>query len=105
MNIHITWLTYVRTAWAPPKKNRWRARHRGKNEANKTTKMSILDLGQCMFRDVDQQIGWFQSKGLLATNKTCPACSQPMEMQKRSDVTDKYRYVYNNSAKYNVPRA
>ena len=72
----------------------WRARHRGKNEATKTTKMSILDLGQYMFGDVDQQIGWFQSKGLLATNKTCAACSQqPMDMQKRSDVTDKYRYV------------
>ena len=48
---------------------------------------------------------WFKSKGLLATNKTCAACSQPMDMQKRSDVTDKYRYVYNNSAKHNVPRA
>ena len=83
----------------------WQARHCGKNEATKATKMSILDLGQYMFRDVDQQIGWFQSKGLLATNKTCPACSQPINMQKHSDVTDKYRYVYNNSAKYNVPRA
>ena len=28
--------------------------------------MSILDLGPYMFGDVDQQIGWFQSKGLLA---------------------------------------
>ena len=65
-----------------------------KNEATKATKMRILDLGQHMFGDVDRQIGWFQSKGLLATNKTCPACSQPMDMQKRSDVTDKYRYVY-----------
>ena len=34
--------------------------------------MSILDLGPYMFGDVDQQIGWFQSKGLLATSKTCP---------------------------------
>ena len=74
----------------------WRARHRGKNEA---TKMSILDLGPYMFGDVDQHIGWFQSKGLLATSKNCPACSQPMDMQKRSDITDKYRYVYNNSVK------
>ena len=43
--------------------------------------MSILDLGQYMFGDVDQQIGWFQSKGLLAMNKSCPVCSQPMDMQ------------------------
>ena len=62
-------------------------------------------LGTYMFGDVDQQICWFQSKGLLATSKTCPACSQPMDMQKCSNVTDKYRYVYNNSVKYNVPRA
>ena len=55
-----------------------------------------------MFGDVDQQIGWFQSKGLLATSKTCPACSQPINMQTRSDVTDKYRYVCNNSVKHNV---
>ena len=54
-----------------------------------------------MFGDVDQQISWFQSKGLLATSKTCPACSQPMNMQTRSNVTDKYRYVCNIS-KYNV---
>ena len=48
------------------------------NKAIKATKMSILDLGPYMFGDVDQQIGWFQSKGLLGTSKTCPACSQPM---------------------------
>ena len=64
--------------------------------------MSILDLGPYMFGDVDQQIAWFQSKGLLATSKTCPACSQSMNMQIRSDVTDKYRYVCNNSVKHNV---
>ena len=62
--------------------------------------MSIY-LGQYMFGDVDHQISWFQSKGLLAMSKTCPACSQPMNMQTRSDVTDKYRYVCNNS-KHNV---
>ena len=77
----------------------WRVRHHGKNKAIKATKMSILDPGPYMFGDVEQQIGWFQSKGLLATSKTYPACSQPMNMQTRSDVTDKYRYVCNNSVK------
>ena len=43
-------------------------------------------LGPYMGGDADQQFGWFQSKGLLATSKTCPACSQPMDMQTRSDV-------------------
>ena len=71
----------------------------GKTKQSKATKMSILNLGPYMFGDVDQQIGWFQSKGLLATSKTCPACSQPMNMQTRSDVTDKYRYVCNISVK------
>jgi len=57
----------------------WQARYRGKNKAIKATKMSILDLGpyMYMFGDVDQQIAWFESKGLLTTSKTCPACSQP----------------------------
>ena len=68
-----------------------RGAHREKNKAIKATKMSILDLGLYMFGDVDQQIGWFQSKDLLATSKTYPACSQPLNMQTRSDVTDKYR--------------
>ena len=66
--------------------------HRGKNKA---TKMSILDLGPYMFGDVDQQIDWFQSKGLLATSKTCPASNQPMNIQTHSDVTDMSRYVCN----------
>ena len=45
---------------------------------------------------------WLQSKGLLATSKTCPACIQPMNMQTCSDVTDKYRYnlVKHNSLWY-----
>ena len=73
-----------------------------KNKEIKATKMSILDLGQYMFGDVGQQIDRFQSKSLLATSKTCPACSQPMNMQTHSDVTDKYRYVYNNSVKHKV---
>ena len=63
--------------------------------------MSILDLGPYLFGDVDQQISWFQSKGLLAMSRTWYAVSQPMNMQTCSDVTDKYRYVCNNS-KHNV---
>ena len=49
------------------------------------------------------QIDWFQSKGLLATSRTCPACSQPMDMQTRSDVTDKYRWRCSNTACRKVP--
>ena len=74
------------------------ADRRGKSESLQATpnletlKMSILDLGKVIFGDVDQQIGWFQSKGRLTRSKTCPACNQPMNMQTRSDVTDQYRY-------------
>ena len=60
-------------------------------------------LGPYMGGDADQQFGWFQSKGLLATSKTCPACSQPMDMQTRSDVTDKYRWRCSNTACRKVP--
>ena len=42
--------------------------------------------------DVNQQITWLQSKGLLPRNKTCQACNHPMTMQARSDITDKFRW-------------
>jgi len=74
-----------------------------REKQSKATKMSILDLGPYMFRELDQQIGCFQSKGLLGTSKTCPACSQPMDMQARSDVTDKYRWRCSNTARRKVP--
>ena len=39
--------------------------------------------------EVEEQIAWFQARGFLAQNKTCPVCNN---MQQRQDVTDKYRY-------------
>ena len=76
-------------------------RSRGKNKtagnSQSAVKMSLLDLGPVMFGDTDEQITWFQSKGLLARNKTCPACNQAMIMQTRSDVSDKYRYIHNHT--------
>ena len=55
-------------------------------------RMSILDIGPFLFGGVDKQIEWLQRKGLLAQNKTCPACNQAMMMQPRRDVTDQNRY-------------
>ena len=76
-------------------------RSRGENKtagnSQSAVKMSLLDLGPVMFGDTDEQITWFQSKGLLARNKTCPACNQAMIMQTRSDVSDKYRYIHNHT--------
>ena len=51
---------------------------------------SVLSLSAVM--EVNQQITWLQSKGLLPRNKTCLACNHPMTMQARSDVTDKFRW-------------
>ena len=87
----------------PSVRNRVWQRETRKNKAIKATKMRILDFGPYMFGGVDQQIGWFQSKGLLATSKTCPACSQPTDMQTRSDVTDEYRWRCSNTACRKVP--
>ena len=56
---------------------------------------SILSLASVLGADVDQQINWFQVKGLMiARNKTCPACSHGMNMQSRSDISDKYIQVH-----------
>ena len=54
---------------------------------------SILSLASVISAELEEQIPWFQARGLLAQNKTCPACNQPMNMQQRQDVTDKYRYI------------
>ena len=53
---------------------------------------SILALSGVLSADIDQQITWFQSKGLLASTKNCPVCSHGMTLQPRSDITDQYRY-------------
>ena len=42
--------------------------------------------------DLKGQLDWFQNKGLIARRKNCPAGTNPMDLQKKSDITDKYRY-------------
>ena len=77
-------------------------------QEKQATKMrNVLVLVPSMFRDVDQQIGWFQSKGFLARARlVLHAVNEWTHMiQTHSDVTDKYRYVCKNSVKHNVPRA
>ena len=52
---------------------------------------SILSIVSILGADTDEQINWFQNKGLIARTKNCPACTQAMTLQQRSDVTDQYR--------------
>ena len=52
---------------------------------------SVLALAAVIGPDVDKQISWLQSKGLLSRNKVCPACSSQMGLQQRGDITDQYR--------------
>ena len=56
---------------------------------------SILDLAAVISErtGMDERIAWLQGKGLIARNKTCPSCNQPMHFQSRSDVTDKNRFI------------
>ena len=57
-----------------------------------STMESVLKLSMVIGPDIDQQISWLHSKGLLSRNKLCPACNQPMDLQQRSDITDRYRW-------------
>jgi hypothetical protein len=54
--------------------------------------MSILDLGQVIFGDLDNQIAWFQQKNLLSLQPN-PACGSytAMVIQTRNDIQDKWR--------------
>ena len=56
--------------------------------------LSILDIAPVLAGDPDQQITWFQQRGLIARNKTCPSCSSVMHMQCRNDIQDKRRYSH-----------
>ena len=57
-----------------------------------STMESVLALSAVIGPEVDKQISWLQSKGLLGRNKLCPACNQPMDMQQRRDITDGHRW-------------
>lgn len=54
---------------------------------------SILDLAAIISDRTSPQerLDWFQQKGLIARTKNCAICNHPMELQSRSDVTDKFR--------------
>ena len=61
---------------------------------NSAAMASILDLADVISARTSmlERIRWFQRKGLLAQSKNCPSCSSPMDLQKRTDVSDEYRY-------------
>ena len=44
------------------------------SEGAMATTLSILDVSELFFGEVEQQITFLQQKGLLATNKTCHVC-------------------------------
>ena len=52
--------------------------------------LSILDLAPVLAGSTDEQIEWFQGKGLLASSMTC-TCGLPMQLQTRNDIQDKRR--------------
>ena len=53
---------------------------------------SILSIASVLGGEMTDVITWFQTRGLLAQNKSC---NHNMDMQTRSDITDKYRYIVN----------
>lgn len=54
---------------------------------------SILQFSQLLSGDEEDIIDFLQSKHLLASAKNCSACGVAMEMQRRSDISDGYRYL------------
>ena len=73
---------------------RSRNRHAGKSillagsEGAMATTLSILDVSELFFGEVEQQITFLQQKGLLATNKTCHVCYGSMALGQKRDITD-----------------
>jgi uncharacterized protein with PIN domain len=57
---------------------------------------SILSLAGVLGADIEDQISWFQTRGLLARHKNCPSCNQAMTQQSRNDIIDMYRYCRRN---------
>ena len=53
--------------------------------------MSILDLGQVIFGDLDKQIAWFQQKNLLSLQPNCSVCGTAMVIHTQNDIQDKRR--------------
>ena len=57
--------------------------------------MSILDLGQIIFGDLDRQAGglpgFSTEKNLLSLQPNCSVCGTAMVIQTRNDIQDKRR--------------
>ena len=53
---------------------------------------SILSLSSVLSGNMLHVIGWYQSRGLNTRSKSCPTCNQPMNLQSRNDISDKYRF-------------
>ena len=56
--------------------------------------LSILDLLPVLSATADEQLSWFQQKGLLSRSQNCPSCGLAMRIQTRNDIQDKRRYIY-----------
>ena len=66
---------------------------RGKCEKWDSVEMSlrILDLLPLLSGTPDDQIAWFQRRGLLVRRLNCPSCGLAMHLQTRNDIQDKCR--------------
>ena len=56
------------------------------NSCRKAIMASILSLANVLGEEMTYIITWFQTRGQLAQNKSCPACNHSMDMQTRSDI-------------------
>ena len=65
-----------------------------KNNAGvKIMAFSILNFSDLLRKDAKQEIvDFFKRKHLLASNRVCTNCNSAMEMEKRADISDGYRY-------------
>ena len=62
-------------------------------QGSKIMAFSILNFSDLLRKDAKQEIiDFFKRKHLLASNRVCPNCNSAMEMEKRADISDGYRY-------------
>ena len=53
---------------------------------------SILQFSKTLCGSQEDIVGYLQGKNLLASQKTCTVCQTVMHLQKRSDISDGFRY-------------
>ena len=53
--------------------------------------MNILDLSKVLAGTIEDQIAWYQARGLLSQRRNCSSCGTTMNLQRRDDIKDKYR--------------